>query len=72
MPANTSAGVYLLAAEHAEAVQLFATDVVFAGMADVVSPPSPTTGVDMVTRTSTERAAGTLDATHSIDQDTRA
>jgi hypothetical protein len=53
-------------------VQLFATDVVFAGMADVVSPPSPTTGVDMVTRTSTERAAGTLDATHSIDQDTRA
>jgi len=59
MPTITSAGVYLLAAEHADAVQRFAADPVFARMAGIAQPTAAQAGADMIARTAEERVGGT-------------
>ena len=59
MPAtSTSAGVYLLVAEHADAVQRFAADASLARMAGIPHPPSATAGDEMVARTTADRNSG--------------
>ena len=58
MPTITSAGVYLLAAEHADAVQRFTADVAFATMVGIPHPVAATAGADAIARTTDERVAG--------------
>lgn len=59
MPATTSAGVFLLAAEHADAVQRFAEDPSLASMTGMPYPPPPGAGAAMIARTTDDRLAGT-------------
>ena len=59
VPATSTAGVYVLAAEHAEAIQRFAADETFAALVGVACPPPPDAGRRMIERTEAERVAGT-------------
>ena len=59
VPATSTAGVYTLAAEHAEAIQRFAADEAFAALVGVACPPPPDAGRQMIERTEAERVAGT-------------
>jgi RimJ/RimL family protein N-acetyltransferase len=55
---TTTAGVYMLASEHADAIQRFAADPSLAATFGVAYPPSPTAGRDMVERANADRLAG--------------
>ena len=55
---TTTAGVYMLAPEHANAIQDFAADPSLAATFGVSYPPSATAGQDMVERASADRVAG--------------
>ena len=58
MPTATTAGVYMLASEHAEAIQRFASDPALARLLRIERPDVPTVGADTVARLSAERLAG--------------
>ena len=58
MTNTTTAGVYMLAAEHATAVQRFAADPVLAALVGIDGPPSETAGADVVERMAAARLAG--------------
>jgi len=53
-----TAGVYMLAEEHAGAIQRFASDPALGRMLGLNDPLSPTAGSDAVARLSAERLAG--------------
>ena len=55
---TTTAGVYMLASEHADALQHFAADPSLAATFGVPYPPSATAGRDMVERANADRLAG--------------
>ena len=55
---TTTAGVYMLAPEHADAVQRFAADPSLAATFRAPFPPSATAGKDMVDRATADRLAG--------------
>src|SRR5262245_43360519 len=55
---TTTAGVYMLASEHADAVQHFAADPSLAATFGVPYPPSATAGRDMVEHANADRLAG--------------
>ena len=58
MATTTTAGVYMLAAEHAEAIERFASDSALGHMLGIALPPSSTVGTDTVARIAAERLAG--------------
>jgi len=58
----------MLANEHADAIQRFASDVAFARMLRIDDPHSPTVGLDTVTRLSAERLAGYAHWNVVVDQ----
>jgi len=58
MATATTAGVYMLANEHADAIQRFASDVALARMLRIGDPSSPTVGTETVARLLAERVAG--------------
>jgi RimJ/RimL family protein N-acetyltransferase len=55
---TTTAGVYMLASEHADAVQRFAADPSLAATFGVPHPPTATAGRAMVEQADTDRLAG--------------
>ena len=55
---TTTAGIYMLASEHADAVQRFAADPSLAATFGVSYPPSGTAGRDMVEQANADRLAG--------------
>ena len=59
MPETTTAGVHILAREHADALQRLASDPVLARILGVGHPPAPGAAADAVTRLDAERLAGT-------------
>src|SRR5687768_15340127 len=59
VPPTSTAGVYMLAGEHADAIQRFAADETFAARAGVACPPPADAGRRMIERTEAERVAGT-------------
>jgi RimJ/RimL family protein N-acetyltransferase len=59
MADTTTAGVYMLAPEHAAALQQFAADPDLAQMLGVTHPPPPNAAADAVARIDAERLAGT-------------
>lgn len=68
MPPATTAGVYMLANEHADAIQRFAADPAVAAMLGIAQPPAPTAGTETVARLSAERLAGTSYWNAVVDQ----
>jgi len=58
MATARTAGVYMLAAEHAGAIQRFASDPALARMLGIGEPHSATAGSDAVARLSAQRLAG--------------
>jgi RimJ/RimL family protein N-acetyltransferase len=59
MPDTTTTGVYMLAIEHADALQHLASDQVLAQMLGIAHPPRPGAAVDAIARIDAERMAGT-------------
>jgi RimJ/RimL family protein N-acetyltransferase len=55
---TTTAGVYMLAPEHADAIQRFAADPSLAATFGTPFPPSAAAGRDMVDRATSDRLAG--------------
>jgi len=55
---TTTAGVYMLASEHADAIQRFATDASLASMVGIEGEPTPTAGQDVIARATAARLAG--------------
>jgi RimJ/RimL family protein N-acetyltransferase len=64
----STAGVYMLASEHTEALQRFAADPSMAATFGVPYPPSATAGHDMVERASADRLAGNSYWSVVVDQ----
>src|SRR4051812_17074621 len=59
MPDTMTAGVYMLATEHADALQELASDPVLARMLGVPHPPPPGAVARAVARIDADRLAGT-------------
>ena len=59
MTDTSTAGVYMLDAEHTSAMQRFVSDPAFATMIGLDGTPSSTAGADFVARAIAERLAGT-------------
>jgi len=68
MPSANTAGVYMLANEHADAIQRFAADPALANMLGIAHPPAPTAGAETVARVSAERLVGTSYWNTVVDQ----
>ena len=58
MATTTTAGVYMLGAEHADAIQRFAADSTFAKITNIAQPPPEGAGAEFVQRTGAQRLAG--------------
>lgn len=58
MPDTTTAGVFMLAAEHADALQRLTSDPVLARMLGVAHPPPPGAAADAIERFAADRGAG--------------
>jgi RimJ/RimL family protein N-acetyltransferase len=59
MSETTTAGVYMLAIEHADALQHLASDPVLAQLLGIAHPPRPGAVADAIARIDAERVAGT-------------
>ena len=55
---TTTAGIYMLAAEHADALQRLASDAVLARMLGVAHPPPPGAVAEAIARLDADRLAG--------------
>jgi RimJ/RimL family protein N-acetyltransferase len=58
MATTTTAGVYMIAAEHGDAIQRFAADSEFAKLANVARPAPDGAGAEFVERATAQRLAG--------------
>jgi len=58
MASTTTAGVYMLGAEHGDAIRRFAADSDFAKLANMAHPPAESAGGEFVQRATAQRLAG--------------
>ena len=70
VPATSTAGVYMPAAEHADAFQRFALEPSFAALIGVAHPPAEGAGAGIVERTAADRVAGTAFWSVVVDRGT--